>query len=171
MTTYKTREVSPGVFEIVDPVKKVKFIILILLSVFILAFSVILMIQNNQTYGCHLIIEDEVLAQIQDEWQEMTVVATAYTAGYESTGKNPGHPAYGITKTGTKVLEGRTIAVDPDVISLGSEVRIPCLSSYTYIAEDIGGAIKGNKIDIYMKDLQSAKNWGRRTVKILVKRK
>lgn len=63
----------------------------------------------------------------------------------DSCGKSPSHPAYGITATGTRATPGRTIAVDPRVIPYGAEVEI---SGHTYIAEDTGGGIKGNKIDI-----------------------
>ena len=54
------------------------------------------------------------------------------------------------TATGTTCTEGRTIAVDPSVIPLGSEVFIEGFGSF--IAEDTGGAIKKNKIDIYLND-------------------
>ena len=51
------------------------------------------------------------------------------------------------TSTGTTPTVGRTIAVDPRVIPYGSRVII---NGHTYIAEDCGGAIKGNKIDIFV---------------------
>lgn len=51
------------------------------------------------------------------------------------------------TSTGAKPTVGRTIAVDPRVIPYGSRVVI---NGHTYIAEDCGGAIKGNKIDIFV---------------------
>lgn len=51
------------------------------------------------------------------------------------------------TKTGTVPTENKTIAVDPDLIPLGSEVMI---NGKVYIAEDIGGAIQGNVIDMYV---------------------
>ena len=63
----------------------------------------------------------------------------------------------GITFTGTQATEGRTVAVDPDVIPLGSTVVI---DGQGYIAEDIGGAIKGNRIDRYMDNHQEALNAG-----------
>jgi len=63
----------------------------------------------------------------------------------------------GITFTGTQATEGRTVAVDPDVIPLGSTVVI---EGQEYIAEDIGGAIKGNRIDRYMDNHQEALNAG-----------
>lgn len=54
----------------------------------------------------------------------------------------------GITKTGTLATEGRTIAVDPNVIPLGSHVFIEGYGDF--IAEDIGGAIKSNRIDVFL---------------------
>ena len=54
----------------------------------------------------------------------------------------------GITKTGTYAAEGRTIAVDPRVIPLGSRVYIEGYGDF--IAEDIGGVIKSNKIDVFV---------------------
>lgn len=51
------------------------------------------------------------------------------------------------TSTGTTPTAGRTIAVDPTVIPYGSRVII---NGNVYIAEDSGGAIKGNRIDIFM---------------------
>lgn len=50
------------------------------------------------------------------------------------------------TSTGAKATEGRTIAVDPKVIPYGSEIVI---DGHTYKAEDCGGLIKGNKVDIF----------------------
>lgn len=55
--------------------------------------------------------------------------------------------AGGPTATGTIPTQGRTIAVDPSVIPLGSRVII---NGQVYTAEDTGGAIQGNKIDVYV---------------------
>lgn len=63
----------------------------------------------------------------------------------------------GLTYTETVATENRTIAVDPEVISLGSEVEINGLK---YIAEDIGGAIKDNRIDIFFSDHEDALEYG-----------
>ncbi|RDY23994.1 DUF348 domain-containing protein [Romboutsia maritimum] len=83
----------------------------------------------------------------------ISVVATAYT----------GHS---VTSTGT-IPKWGTIAVDPSVIPYGSKVYIPSLNK-TFIAEDCGGAIKGNKIDIYMGDESSVNSWGRQTIEIQI---
>lgn len=67
-----------------------------------------------------------------------------YDLCYDCTGKTPKDQNFGITATGTKATTN-TIAVDPNVIPYGSRVII---NGHTYIAEDTGSAIKGNKIDI-----------------------
>ena len=63
----------------------------------------------------------------------------------------------GITATGTPVVEGRTIAVDPKVIPYGTQVII---NGHVFTAEDCGGAIKGNRIDIYVNDHDRANALG-----------
>lgn len=84
---------------------------------------------------------------------------TYYTAGPESTGKYPGHPAYGITASGTTVKEGQTIAADWSVLEPGTKVFIEGIG--IRIVEDTGGAIKGNAIDVYVPDVYTALQGGR----------
>ena len=103
--------------------------------------------------------------------QSVKVIATGYTAGYESTGKNPDHPQYGITYSGVKVRRDQntvsTIAADPKVFPLGSILYIP---GYGYgIVADIGSAIKGNKIDLYYATTKQVfKEWGKKEVEVHV---
>lgn len=94
--------------------------------------------------------------------KEMTVSATAYTAFCAGCS--------GITYTGQNLRANpnqKVIAVDPNVIPLGSTVWVEGYG--TAIAGDIGGAIKGNKIDVFIPSQQAALNWGRKniTIKIL----
>jgi len=84
------------------------------------------------------------------------VSLTAYTAA--SAGKSSEHPQYGITSTGAKVTEGRTIAVDPKVVPLGWWVYIDGLGFRR--AEDTGGAVKGNHIDVYFDSNTYANRFG-----------
>lgn len=86
------------------------------------------------------------------------VTLTAYTAGVASTGKSTEHPQYGITSTGTRVMEGRTIAVDPKVVPLGWWVYIDGLGFRR--AEDTGSAVKGNVIDVYFDSNAYANRFG-----------
>ena len=57
------------------------------------------------------------------------------------------HGRNGITSTGVTAVTNRTIAVDPTQIPYGSKVVI---DGQVYVAEDCGGAIKENCIDIYV---------------------
>lgn len=79
-----------------------------------------------------------------------------------------GEWADGITYTGTAATQGRTIAVDPDVIPLGSSVEI---DGQTYVAEDIGGAIQGNRIDVYFRSHDEALQFGVQYADVLLNTK
>lgn len=59
--------------------------------------------------------------------------------------------------TGAILVAGTSIAVDPSVIPYGSQVEI---NGHTYTAHDTGGAIKGNRIDVYFDSHQDALNFG-----------
>lgn len=72
----------------------------------------------------------------------------------------------GRTATGTTVHKG-TIAVDPRVIPLGSYGYVPGYGEVH--AEDTGGAIKGNIIDVWFPTYSQCRSWGRRTVDIYIK--
>ena len=85
--------------------------------------------------------------------KKITVSATAYSGD-------------GITATGTVPRWG-TIAVDPTIIPYGTKVYIPQFNEY-FIAEDCGGGIKGNKIDIFMNSESQCDNWGKRNIDIYI---
>nr|DAE92970.1 MAG TPA: lytic transglycosylase [Caudoviricetes sp.]DAV62791.1 MAG TPA: lytic transglycosylase [Caudoviricetes sp.] len=70
--------------------------------------------------------------------------------------------ASGYTATGTLATEGRTIAVDPKVIPYGSRVLLiwPDGTQHSYIAEDCGGGVNGNHIDVFFNDHQAARYFG-----------
>lgn len=100
----------------------------------------------------------------------MRMRATAYTADYASTGKGPGDYGYGITATGTVARRNNggysSIAVDPRVIPLGTKVYV---EGYGYaIAEDTGGAIKGDKIDVFFDSNSEVNNWGVKWVNVYI---
>ncbi len=90
-----------------------------------------------------------------------TFKLTAYCACSRCCGK-----CDGITATGTKATAGRTIAVDPSKIPYGTEVII---YGHTYIAEDCGGAINGNKIDIFFNSHAEALKFGVQYAEVFVK--
>lgn len=90
----------------------------------------------------------------------ITMEATAYD-----------YSAGNVTALGTQVRVG-AVAVDPNVIPLGSKLYIESTDSwpsYGYaVAEDTGGAIKGNRIDLFFTSSETANNFGRRIVKVYV---
>ncbi len=92
---------------------------------------------------------------------------TAYGPGYESTGKRPGDPGYMVTASGKMATPKRTIAVDPKLIPMGSLVYIDSIGYR--VAEDVGGAVKGEHIDVYFPSDNEAVRFGvRRNVKVIV---
>lgn len=85
------------------------------------------------------------------------MTASAYGATALNLEGGPGWVPTFKTASGTRPTEGRTIAVDRRLIPLGTKVRITCPSypqvNGVYVAEDVGGAIKSMRIDIYFDDM------------------
>lgn len=100
-------------------------------------------------------VEEQVAGKV------LTVEATAYTASCEGCS--------GITSTGINLIENpdmKVISVDPSVIPLGSKVHV---EGYGYAtANDTGGAIKGNKIDVFIPNHDDALQFGRKDVKVTI---
>ena len=93
--------------------------------------------------------------------KEIYMSATAYTAYCNGCS--------GITATGINLRANpdlKVIAVDPSVIPLGSKVWV---EGYGHaIAGDTGGAIKGNRIDVFVPTKKEAYRFGKKSVKIRV---
>ena len=98
---------------------------------------------------------DERLQKVEDIFSR---IETYEITAYCETG-NP-------TASGVMPKVGRTIATDPRVIPTGSRVWVQGFG--IRIAEDIGGAVKGNVIDVYVGDYGTAIEWGRRLRKVVV---
>ena len=86
---------------------------------------------------------------------KMTVSATAYSGD-------------GITSTMIKPYWG-VIAVDPSVIPYGSLIYIPYFDKY-FIAEDCGGAIKSNHIDVFFNNHEDALDFGVQYANVYIKK-
>lgn len=85
-------------------------------------------------------------------------VAYVEATAYSHTGQR--------TATGVYPQVG-TVAVDPSVIPLGSQLYV---EGYGYArAQDVGGAIIGKRIDVFLDSVRGANRWGRRRVKVYIK--
>lgn len=96
-----------------------------------------------------------------DKWgklskQPFAINASAYTAAADECGNSKG-----ITASGVKVQENRTIACPPE-FPFGVKIKIGEMG--TFVCEDRGGAIKGNHIDIYVKTKDQAFAFGRQNL-------
>ncbi len=95
----------------------------------------------------------------------LKMTATAYDATFESCGKHPEDPNYGITYSGLRVKPG-IVAVDPKIIPLGTYLYVEGYGEA--LAADIGGAIKGNRIDLYYESPKDVDRYGKRAVKVYI---
>lgn len=107
------------------------------------------------------------IADEPDEWRSFT--ATAYVELCDTGCTGITRSGYDVR--GTQYYEGyRVVAVDPDVIPLGTTMTVRLASGYEFaaIAMDTGVAIKGAKIDVLVADLDGAKQFGRQAVEIRI---
>lgn len=103
-------------------------------------------IKENESYKamyeCVQVEKNQLQEKVDElsKWRKLgKFTVTYYWSGEDEYGS--------LTSTGVHAIEGRTIAVDPTVIPYGSVVKI---NDTEYVAQDCGGAIKGNKIDIFV---------------------
>lgn len=98
---------------------------------------------------------------------------TGYTAGYESTGKHPGHPAYGLTTSGAYVKQGVTVAAGQNV-PFGTKIYIPYFDGKPgfgdgiFTVQDRGGAIGAYNIDVYFEQVHHANEFGRQLLEVKI---
>ena len=122
-----------------------------------IAIALVLILTSPAPAIAPVMFPVEVLQEYQEseppEPEPMTFTATAYTwTGYR-------------TATGTWPSRG-TVAVDPRVIPLGTELHIEGYGSA--VALDTGGAIQGQRVDLYMDTEHECWQWGRRQVEVRV---
>ena len=90
------------------------------------------------------------------ETQETRTCVFTVTA-YCPCEKCCGAYANGYTATGAKATQGVTVAADPAVMPMGTEIE---LDGHTYTVQDTGGAIAGNRLDLYFDSHEDALRWG-----------
>lgn len=91
-----------------------------------------------------------------------TFKVTAYCSCSSCCGKSNG-----ITASGTKATAGRTIAADTSKYPFGTKLVI---NGHTYTVEDRGGAINGNRIDMFFNSHSEALQWGVKYCDVYIKK-
>ena len=117
--------------------------------------------QEKAAQTVQAVIKEEPAKKASSESKTLTMTATAYTAECDGCS--------GITYTGLDLNKDRNmkvVAVDPSVIPLGTRVHVEGYGEA--VAGDIGGAIKGNKIDIHVPTKDEAYSWGVREVTVTI---
>ena len=102
--------------------------------------------------------KDTEIAEVQPIVEEYVI--TAYCPCVKCCGKSDG-----ITASGEKAIEGMTVAMDKS-IPFGTKIYIDGVGER--IVQDRGGAIKGNRIDLYFDSHQEALNFGRQTKQVTI---
>lgn len=103
--------------------------------------------------------------EVQTTQSDKTNLGTFKLTAYCACSKCCGKWAGGNTASGTTPTQGRTVAVDTSVIPFGTKLVI---NGNTYVAEDTGSAIKGNKIDVFFNNHQEALNFGVQYAEVFV---
>jgi 3D (Asp-Asp-Asp) domain-containing protein len=75
------------------------------------------------------------------------------------------------TSSGTPVHEG-IVAADPSVLPLGTRIWITGAGAYdgSYLVTDTGGAVKGRRIDLYVRSAAEARRFGTKTVRVAIRK-
>lgn len=146
-------------------------IVWIVLLVFVYTFFFVINLAMNSNKKEAIIPKQETIIKYVEVIRYMPVQyqnfeVTAYTAGYESTKKKYGDIGYGITASGEVVTEMTTIAC-PDSLSFGTRVYIQELEN-VFTCQDRGSAIAEGKLDVYVKNLEEALNFGRKEMSVMI---
>lgn len=103
--------------------------------------------------------------------EKRTMEVTAYDLSYQSCGKYPDHPLYGITASGKHVEKWNTIAAGPE-LPFGTKVYIPYFKDKPnkgiFTVMDRGGAIKDGRLDVYMESYETCMEFGRQQLEVYI---
>jgi 3D (Asp-Asp-Asp) domain-containing protein len=147
--------------------KKILILILIWLVFLLMIYSIFFVINSALEPKIQIMKEIEYIDRVEYKPLEYeTYEVTAYTAGFESTGKKPSHPDYGITASGEMAIERITIACPPSM-KFGTRVYLPAFET-VFTCQDRGSAITEGKLDVYMEDIVHAQMFGRQHIEGVV---
>jgi uncharacterized protein YabE (DUF348 family) len=135
-----------------------------------LALNTIRITYHNGQEAKREVVKSEMLVQPANKVVAMGTITSVSRGGERLNFKEVRYmEASAYTYTGYRTATGRNpevgmVAVDPSVIPMGTRLYI---EGYGYAhAADTGGAIKGNRIDLFMEEYAQCIGWGRRQVKV-----
>lgn len=110
--------------------------------------------------------KQEKVEKVVDKWKEVEMNVSAYCP----CSKCCGEFADGITANGYKIKDGDCFVAAPKIYPFGTEMIIPGYNDGRPVKVlDRGGAIKGNKLDLFFPSHKEALIWGRQYIKVKVK--
>lgn len=122
-------------------------------------------IERSQVFDCARVCNE------QEKSEDITYIqfkVTAYCSCEKCCGvwaiNRPEGKVYGAA--GKELIAGYSVAVDRDLYEFGT--KFVDKDGNEYEAADVGGAVKGNHLDLYMSDHQEALNWGVKTLELAV---
>lgn len=122
-------------------------------------------IEKSQVFDCSKVCNE------QEKSEDITYIefkVTAYCSCEKCCGvwanNRPEGKVYG--DAGKELIAGYSVAVDRDLYEFGT--KFVDKDGNEYEAADVGGAVKGNHLDLYMSDHQEALNWGVKTLELAV---
>lgn len=122
-------------------------------------------IEKSQVFDCSKVCNE------QEKSEDITYIefkVTAYCSCEKCCGvwanNRPEGKVYGAA--GKELIAGYSVAVDRDLYEFGT--KFVDEDGNEYEAADVGGAVKGNHLDLYMSDHQEALNWGVKTLELAV---
>jgi 3D (Asp-Asp-Asp) domain-containing protein len=139
----------------------------------LITVQVTLIVEGDKVDEVIEVVEVEYIVLTQEEYEEeyniQEVIEMESLGEFNISAYCPceiccGHYADGITSSGERAIEGITIAADPNVLPEGTEVYIEGIGHR--IVQDTGGAIKGNKLDLFFSSHQDALNFGRQYLEV-----
>lgn len=122
-------------------------------------------VEKSQVFDCSKVCSE------QEKSEDITYIefkVTAYCSCEKCCGvwanNRPEGKVYGAA--GKELIAGYSVAVDRDLYEFGT--KFVDEDGNEYEAADVGGAVKGNHLDLYMSDHQEALNWGVKTLELAV---
>ena len=95
------------------------------------------------------------------ELEKEIYTVTAYCPCSKCCGKSDG-----ITASGVLAIEGITVAADPKILPMGTHIYIEGYGER--IVQDVGGAVKGNRLDLYFDKHSDALVFGRKKLEVTI---